>query len=257
MNEISNSTNTASPFDVWFELHDNLGGKSLMDHLFARLDGAYPHKWRSNFPSQEAIDNWSCSWAEAFIEEGITPADIKAGLKACRTRFDWPPSCAEFLKACKPTVDVDPMKAYYEAIAGIQARATGKMGAWSHPAIYFAAMPLSFDLGSLPFSQVKGRWEQALAEQMDRGEWAQIPEPPESRLALPEPGKGRLSREGAAKMMEELGASGILKPKTDHLRWAKNIMERVKRKDKTLEMIQIRFAKEALGISTKRDELKV
>lgn len=249
MNDLSsaplNSTNTGSPFDIWFAPHEILGGKSLMEHLFARLDGAYPHKWRSNFPSQEAIDNWSCSWAEAFEEEGITPADIKAGLKACRTRFDWPPSCAEFLKACKPTVDVDPLKAYYEAIAGVQERAAGQMGVWSHPAIYFAAMPISFDLGNQSYSQIKGRWEQALAAQMDRGEWAQIPEP---MLALPEPGKGKLSREGAAKMMEELGAAGVLKPKTDHKLWAKNIMDRVKRKDKTLLMIQINFAKEALGI---------
>lgn len=91
---------STQPFSKWFEVHPGLG-ISMMDHLFNRLDGAYPHKWRSAFANQQAIDNFCESWAEAFEEEGITPDHIKNGLKACRSQFDWPPSCAEFIKACK------------------------------------------------------------------------------------------------------------------------------------------------------------
>jgi hypothetical protein len=232
----------ANPFDVWFTPHAKLAGLSMMDHLFNRLDGAYPHKWRSNFPGQDAIDNWKTSWAEAFHDEGITPADIKAGLKACRTRFDWPPSCAEFMKACRPPVDK--MAAYYEAVAGVQARSKGDMGRWSHPAIFWAAMPMAFDLGAQTYSQIKGRWEQALDEQMDRGEWPAIPAP---MVALPSPGRADLSREKAAEMLNELGASGMLKPKVEHLRWASKILDREKRGDKTLMSIQIRMAREAMA----------
>lgn len=213
-----------------------------MDHLYNRLDGAYPHKWRSNFPTTDAIDNWSTSWAEAFEEERITPDHVKAGLKACRTKYDWPPSCAEFIKACKPMVDAT--VAYYEATAGIQARRKGEMGKWSHPAVYWAAMPLSFDLGSQTYSQMKGRWEKAFADEMGKGDWEPIPAP---MVALPAPGKADLSREKAAESLKVLGASEVLKPKTDHLRWAKKILRREAESDKTLSAYQVREARVAMN----------
>ncbi len=217
----------------------------MMDHLYNRLDGAYPHKWRSNFPSPEAIDNWKCSWAEAFEEEGITPKDIKAGLRVCRAKCEWPPSCAEFIKACRPSVD--PMVAYYEAIAGIQSRAAGEMGKWSHPAIFWAAMPMAFDLGQLSFSQIKMRWERALSAQMDRGEWEPIPQP---MIALPEPGKSVLSKEMAGQLLSEYKAGDATKSTTDkidHRLWAKRILKRLEQKDRTLTAHQIWSAKIAMG----------
>lgn len=246
MNATLPSTNTENQYEKWFVEHPKLG-VSLMMHLYNRLDGAYPHWWHANFSGQQSIDNWAASWAEAFEEEGITPADIKVGLKACRTKYDSPPSCAQFIKACRPTAD--PTRAYYEAVSGVQARAKGEMGAWSHPAIYWAAMPLAFDLGNQTYSQIRPRWERALAEQMDRGEWAAIPEP---MLALPEPGKGVLSKESAAKMLEELGAADVAKTAcspADHKRWARIIIERVKKPHHGLSSLQIKFAKEALEIA--------
>lgn len=208
-----------------------------MEHLFSRLDGMYPIRWKSAFPSQDAIDNWMIAWSESFIEEGITPEMIRGGLKGCRTKYDWPPSCSEFLKACKPSID--PVVAYYEAITGIAVRAHGEMGVWSHPAIYWAAMPLSFDLGSQTFSQMKARWESALNEQMERGNWPAIPAP---MVALPAPGKSELSKEKATAMVAELG---LKLQKTNHTLWYRNILERHAKGDKTLTMVQINFAKEA------------
>ena len=84
---------------------------SLIDHLFNRLDGAYPGKWRQNFRNQQAIDNWAESWVEAFEEEGITPQDVKVGLRECRKRFGWPPSVAEFMQACRPALGVRGLEA--------------------------------------------------------------------------------------------------------------------------------------------------
>ena len=241
---IIHATLSTQPFSKWFEVHPGLG-ISMMDHLFNRLDGAYPHKWRSNFANQQAIDNWCESWAEAFEEERITPNDIKAGLKAVRSKFDWPPSCAEFIKACRP--DTDPLKAYYEAISGVQARAKGEMGYWSSPAVYWAAMPLSFDLGNQTYSQIKPRWERALAEQIERGQWESIPVP---MIALPAPGKSELSRENASKMIADLGAAGVVKSaatQEDHKLWAKKIIERIKYGDQTISLIQRKFAEEAIA----------
>ena len=232
-------------YSKWFQVHPALK-VSLMDHLYNRLDGAYPHKWRSAFPNQTAIDNWMVSWAEEFEDSGITPEHIKAGLKACRTKYDWPPSCAEFIKACLPSLD--PTVAYYQAVAGCQARSRGDIGDWPHPAIYWASRPLSFDLLNQSYSQIKARWEIALAEQLEKSEWDEIPKP---MIALVAPGKGDLSKEKAAQLMAEYKAADIskkLEDKTDHRLWAKRIMERHKKGDKTLSNIQINFAKEALEV---------
>ena len=165
--------------------------------------------------------------------------ELKAGVEKLKTR-DWPPTLPEFEKLCKPSID--PTVAYYEAVSGVQARSNGKMGSWSSPAVYWAAMPLAFDLGSLSYSLIKTRWEAALAKQIEKGEWDVIPVPMD---ALPAPGKAELSKENAAKMLDQLGASGVLKPKTSHTFWYRNILERLKAGDKTLTMIQINFAKEA------------
>jgi hypothetical protein len=239
-------TISTQPFSKWVEVHPALG-ISMMDHLFNRLDGAYPHKWRSNFPNQQAIDNWCESWAEAFEEEGITPDDVKAGLKACRSRYDWPPSCAEFIKACKPSVA--PLVAYYEASAGMEARARGEIGKWSHPAIYWSAVKIgAFDLKNQTYSTLKVRWESALQNEMDKGNWEPVPKPLQ---ALPAPGKTELSREGAKHMLSKLGASDALKPPTDHKGWARNIMERHENGDRTPSALQVQFARDALG--TARD----
>ncbi len=238
---------TTRPHSRWFEVHPALG-ISMVDHLFNRLDGAYPHKWRSAFSTQQAIDNWSESWVEAFEDEGITPGDIKAGLKACRSRYEWPPSCAEFIKACKPFAD--PMVAYHEAVAGLEARAKGEMGLWPHPAVYWAASLLSRELQGQTYAQVKDRWAAALKGQLARTEWAEVPPP---RLQIEAPGKGALSKEAAAQMLHELDATGITKQfmdRTNHKAWAEKIMARLRIGDKTLQMIQINLAKEAMGAGT-------
>ena len=70
-------------------------------------------------------------------------------------------------------------------------------------------------------------------------------------IALVAPGKGDLSKEKAAQLMAEYKAADIskkLEDKTDHRLWAKRIMERHKKGDKTLSNIQINFAKEALEV---------
>lgn len=241
MSEISNLTQKETRFRQWFEIHPSLG-ISMMDHLYNRLDGAYPHKWRSNFPDKHSIDNWGICWAEAFDEEGITPNHIKAGIKAVRTRFDWPPSCAEFIKECQPAVD--PMVSYYEAVAGLRDRARGEMGKWSHPAIYWAATKMAFDLTSQTYSQVKARWEIELQACMSMPIIDAIPSP---MKAIEAPGKSILSREKAGEMLNQIGASGILKQKTDHLAWAKKILEKAKLKNHGLSALQINFANEALS----------
>lgn len=233
---------STAPASHWLDVHPALG-ISMMDHLFNRLDGAYPHKWRSNFATPQAIANWRESWAEAFEDERIKPADIAVGLRACRSRYDWPPSCAEFVKACKPAVD--PLVAYDEAVEGCNARDRGERGMWSHPAIFWAASSMAFDLKSKTYAQVKTRWERALCEQMAREFWEAVPDP---ALALPAPGKADLSSGDAARMLQGLDVMKSDKRAVDHLRWAKRIMERERFGDRLLCLAAVKSAREALGV---------
>lgn len=77
----------------WLLRHTKLEGISLMDHLYNRLNGIYPNKFRSNFRDKQAIEDWKQAWAEAFDEEGVSPNDVALGIKNCRRMFDWPPAC--------------------------------------------------------------------------------------------------------------------------------------------------------------------
>jgi len=231
---------STAPFSKWFDVHPKLG-ISMMDHLFNRLDGAYPIRWRSAYANQQAIDNWMEAWAEAFEDEGITPDEVKAGLRACRKLYDWPPSVAEFVKACRPAID--PNVAYQEAVAGVNARDRGEMGKWSHPAIFWAASCMAYDLKHQAAAAIKQRWQTALQAEMSKGEWSEILMP---MLALPAPGKTLSSKQEATKMLEQLGASDVLKPRSDHKAWISKVFKRAEQGDDSLPPIAVRFAKEAM-----------
>lgn len=265
MNELQNLPHNAAtapvttrPYSKWFEPHPGLG-ISLMDHLFNRLDGAFPDKWRRNFPDAQSIDNWMESWVEAFEEERITPDDVKVGLKVCRSRYAWPPSCAEFIQACKPATDA--VSAYHEAVTGLEARGKGEMGVWSHPAVYWAATFMQRELMGQSYSSVKDRWAAILKAQMSRSEWAPIPQP---RRQLPPPGQGKLSREHAQAMLRELEEQGVITraivkspdDHVDHRRWARRLLKRVADGDTTVTGLQEKLAREALGFGGGPDEVQ-
>jgi len=250
--KLSTSLHADGAASIWTMPRTKLQGLSALDHLFNRLDGMYPGKWKANFPNDHSIRNWKDECARVFDEEGITPAHIAPGLQACRRAFpDWPPSVPQFANACMPPVD--PVAAYHEAVAGLEARGKGEVGAWSHPAVYWAASKLSRELMSMPSAQVRERWAATLKAQLARGEWEAIPGP---RLQLPAPGASMLSKEDAAKMLAEIGASGILrKPSNfDHMRWARVILERQAAGDPQLTIVQIKAARDALGLARANNE---
>jgi hypothetical protein len=225
--------------NAWLVPHVKLEGISLMDHLFGRMNGMYPNKWRANFRDEQAIEDWKTAWAEAFDEDGITPHDVAAGIKNCRRMYDWPPSLPEFMKACRPSLN--PEIAFHEAIKGLTARRKGEMGEWSHPAIFYAAIEVGqYDMLNSAYSTMRARWEKALDEQMAKGQWDEISAP---ALALPEPRKTELSDVEAAKAMESMGAGGVLKEKKDHKAWAKKILAN----PKGYASIAVTMAKRALG----------
>ncbi|MDF3035112.1 MAG: phage protein [Paucimonas sp.] len=72
---------------------------------------------------------------------------------------------------------LDPELAHIEAVAGIEARERGLQGAWSHPAIYWAAIRVgAFDLKRMTYPEIRIRWEVALRETFCADEIPAVPE---------------------------------------------------------------------------------
>jgi Replication protein P len=185
---------------AWLDLRP-IGDRqlSLMDHLFNRLDGMYPNRWRASFTSEDAVQNWRESWAEAFVEEGITPHQVADGIRACRRQFDWPPSLTEFLKACKPHIDHE--AAFIEAVKQMRQRDNGT-DTWSKPAIYWAAVEFgSWELRQASWDRAKARWTRILDEQLAKGE---LPPVPPRMEALPAPGQASANPEKVRELIEGL-----------------------------------------------------
>lgn len=227
------TTSSTSPQPIPLDWIERLLDKMLLDYGKKFVD-----QWGA-VDTDKLIAHWSRELA------GYLPAELKRGYEALAGR-DWPPSLPEFKRMCRPAVDG--LVAYYEAVEGVRARERGEMGTWSHPAIFWASVKLAFDLKSLSYSSIKDRWEVALSTEMDKGQWAEIPQP---ALALPAPGKGHLSREEATRRLAELHANAVIKPvsgKHDYRAWIGKVLGRAKKKDSTLPHISLRFAKEALEV---------
>lgn len=234
----------------WTAPRVELDGKSLLDYLFNRLDGMYPGKWRTYFPSEQAVQNWKDECERVFLDEGIRPTQLDIGLRECRRQYrEWPPSVPQLADACNPPVD--PVAAYHEALAGLEARGKGEQGVWSHPAIYWAASGMRVELGMQPAHFMKDRWAAALKAQLARGQWEDIPAP---RPLLAAPGKLPTSSAAAAAELLKLGAMGITKTADsdiDHLRWARKIL--AGGGDKAPTIYQIKEARRALGMQIEEE----
>jgi hypothetical protein len=216
-------------------------GISSIDHLYNRLDGAYPHKWRSNFPDAQSIENWRESWVESFEEEGLTFDEVKMGIRQCRRLYAWPPSISEFLTACRPALD--PVAAYQEAVAGLADRERGEIGVWSSLAVFWAAVPLAYDLKMQTYGQIKARWEAALARQMSIGAWEPIP-----AVALRLGNSSSVVSADVAKTVKEMQSTWKKEDLSfDHLRWARLLRDRLQSGDKSIPILVAKMAQEALG----------
>lgn len=242
----------ADEVSQWTVKRPKLGGISLLDHLFNRLDGMYPGKWKANFPGEQSIKNWRDECERIFEEEGITLAQIGDGLRTCRKLYrDWPPSVPQLIDACKPPVDT--AAAYHEAVAGMEARGRGEVGHWSHPAIFWAASKLGRELMTMPSAHIREKWAATLKRQLELGQWEPVPM---AREALPAPGQSALSNEDAAAMLAQLGALAAMQKVGgfDHLRWAKRIIERQKQGDKSITILQVKEALAALYGDSKEED---
>jgi hypothetical protein len=203
---LNSSTSTNALPEAWVE--------RLFERMLLEYGKRFGDQW-----AQADMDKLIAHWASELA--GYSGPELKRGVDALATR-DWPPTLPEFKCMCRPPVD--PMRAYYEAVAGVQARFAGEHGTWSHPAIYWAAMPMAVELREQTFSAVKARWEAALAEQLGRGEWEDIPAP---MLALTAPGQATTSSAKAREAIKQIVGQVVHKPADGNPKgWARRVIER-------------------------------
>ncbi|VFR96495.1 hypothetical protein RAN3_1877 [plant metagenome] len=191
--------------------------------LFNRLAGIYGGRWTSQFQAAESVNNWERTWSEALAAERLTPQEAATGLQNCLGMYEWPPSLPEFIKACRP--NLAPENAFQEAVRGMLDRTRGEMGHWTHPAIFWAAVRVGqHDIMHLGYAVMKTRWEAALRDILQQGQWKDIPE---VSMALPAPGNTQADRDAAAKQMRELGAGAALdQTGRDPRRWIAKVQQR-------------------------------
>lgn len=173
----------------------------IFDRFHGRFGNAFAAKWQTGRIGAGGIDegilNAKKVWADDLA--GYTPEEITRGLQ---TRYGFPPSVDEFMKACRPTLDYE--LAFDEAAEQMTLRKTGK-DRWANPALYWAAVKLGNDLTNYPYQSIKGRWKAALDKATDEVRNGDLSmEIPPRVKALPAPGKTTVSIEEAKKRFAEI-----------------------------------------------------
>jgi hypothetical protein len=210
---------------------------SWVEKLFERMVGLYGNKFLDMWGKTDLLQV-KAIWAQELGK--LTREEIAKGANAL-IKQEWCPTLPQFIKLCR--TDIDAVTAYYEAVNGVVNREKGEMGEWSHPAIFWASVKVgAFDLKNQTYSNIKARWERALDEEINKGQWADIPQ---AQIALPAPATP-VSKDIAEKYLSETQIIKKQESKTDHKRWAKLILQREKDGDKTLTHIQLSMAKDAM-----------
>lgn len=215
--------------------------KSSIDNLFAKLLAFYGSKFLDMWANTD-IEEVKRIWALEIRK--LSTEQMRVGYEQLATR-KFPPTLPEFIELCKPAIDLT--ASYYEAVAGLQAREQGEIGTWSHPAVFWAASCMAYDLKNQTYSSIAKRWETALRAEMSKGQWSAVPAP---MIALPAPGKSLSSKQQSSEMLKQLSATDVLKTantRTDHKAWIKTVLKRAEKGDDRLPGISIRFAREAMA----------
>lgn len=143
---------------------------SPVEHILVEMKELYGNLFEKQWAGRELKDMIPF-WERKL--SGFSPDELRRGYKAL-DKLKYPPTLPEFMQLCRPPVD--PVKAYHEAVKGVQERRMGRTGEWSHPAIFWAAASMAHDLLNMSWQAVKPRWERRLSEELEKTAWQVIPE---------------------------------------------------------------------------------
>lgn len=113
-----------------------------------------------------ALQAWYAGLAD------LTSAELERGLRACLSR-QWAPTIGEFRLLCRPSLD--PETAWLEAHDGLAARARGRVGEWSHPAVWRAACAMGYEIRTGNYATCRKRWERVLEREFAAGWGDDVP----------------------------------------------------------------------------------
>lgn len=177
-----------------------------VDKIFAVLTGRFGRRFTEVYRDGDAvevdgkaadrgIESAKRIWAVELT--GLSGEEVARGLAH---KYKFPPSCDDFLLACRPDVYADLESLFYRAGTEMRKRRSNEAQDWPEPRLFWAAAKLGNDLLNVPYAQLRGRWAEAWRWAECR---ADMPVPdvlPES--ALPPPGKTTLSAPEVEKRMQ-------------------------------------------------------
>ncbi|MCS4508903.1 hypothetical protein [Xylophilus ampelinus] len=111
-------------------------------------------------------------WAERLSD--LKRHELERGVAACADRR-FAPTLGEFRQLCRPALD--PETAWLEAAAGMREREAGRMGQWTHPAVWRAAHEMAHELRTKAFADCRKRWEWTMQRELASGWGAPVPPP--------------------------------------------------------------------------------
>lgn len=145
--------------------------KRVVKSLASSFGGKFADLFRT-VKGEELRGEWALALA------GFHPVEIERGLHRAR-HATFPPTSGEFAKMCRPALE--PEFAFLEAGEGLRERDAGRMGEWTHPAVYRAACRMGMEVRSGDFKAVRKRWEWTLQRELDRG-WGEPIDQPALRI---------------------------------------------------------------------------
>jgi hypothetical protein len=206
-----------------------------IDSLLTRFEVYYGDKFHrqwANVPRDTMRKQWAIDLA------ALTKEELAAGVEALKGE-EWPPTLPEFLKLCKPEIDID--SALHEACFQIRMRQDGR-DEWSNPALFWAAAEIGdFDMLNSDTNRLKKRFGEALKRVM-KGEIKPVPP---RMIALPAPGKATASKERVEEEVSKIKA--LQKTEVKNLDWAHRILARVDAGE-GMPYAVVKMAKTALGL---------
>lgn len=210
--------------------------------LFVYMESLYGARFQDMWGSVSDKGVMIKVWAQALI--GLRRDEVARGRDALAAR-EWPPTLPEFIKLCRP--GLSPLVAYNEALEGMIKRDQGEDFRWSHPAIFWAASKLAYDLRHQTWGAIEKNWSAVLATEYAKGQWATIPAVQRvQRLAY------ECAHNEASRALQQKAVATVKRPddKVNHLAWAERAIAIAKAKgDKAVKPYTLKAAREVLGLA--------
>ena len=77
-----------------------------IDRLFARLSAIYGHIWQSQYKTPDFFELSKKEWSETL--QVITEGNIELAFKACKERYEMPPTLPAFYQLCRSFQPIRP-----------------------------------------------------------------------------------------------------------------------------------------------------